>query len=112
MTNSTPTDDKKKAKPKKEKAIEEPMEIEFHTTEQYILGATNIIIALSEVDAMKKADVQRKQTIINRWIKILDLLSKEYHDELFEETPEADAAEWNRPINGVESEAWGNTWCY
>lgn len=93
MTNGTPTDDKKKPKAKKEKAIVEPMEIEFHTTDQYILGATNIIIALSEVDTMTKADTDMKNRIVRRCIKILDLLSKEYHDELFEEASEADGTE-------------------
>ena len=64
------------------------MDVEFHTTEQYILGATNIIIALSEIDTMTKDDKERKDRIISRCIKIIDLLSKEYHDELFdEETP-------------------------
>jgi len=77
-----PTD---KKKPKKEKEPEVLMDVEFHTTEQYILGATNIIIALSEIDTMTKDDKERKDRIISRCIKIIDLLSKEYHDELFEE---------------------------
>jgi len=80
---SKPTDEKK---PKKEKApIEDDMEIEFHTTDQYILGATNMILALAEIDPMTRDDKERKERIINRCIKIFDLLSKEYHDELFPE---------------------------
>lgn len=70
---------------------EEPVEVieddglvEFTTREEYIVCAVNCLNAVAEMNTMTAEDSKRKNRITKRCLKIIDSLSLEMYDELFE----------------------------
>jgi hypothetical protein len=70
--------------------IEEDIEIEFTTREEYIGCAFNAIMAVSDMDygLLNKTGQERIKRIRRMCLRILDECVKEMHDELFENEEE------------------------
>jgi hypothetical protein len=58
--------------------------VEETTREDYIASCYYMLQSANEINAMTKADEKRKNRIIKRSLKVLDLYSKEIYDEHFE----------------------------
>lgn len=77
--------------PEEQLEIEEPIEdgiVEFTTREEYILCAVNCLNAVAETNTMTKADAERVRRIMRKCLEIIDKLSSEMYDEIFEEDEE------------------------
>ena len=68
--------------------IEEDGLVEFTTREEYIACAYNCLNAVAEVTTMTAEDSKRKNRVTKRCLKIIDTLSLEMYNELFEEDEE------------------------
>ena len=64
--------------------------VEFTTREELIGCSYNCIMAVSDMDTgmMSKVDAMRVKRIIRRSLRILDEMSKEMYDELFDDRNE------------------------
>jgi 20S proteasome alpha/beta subunit len=62
--------------------------VEFTTREEYILCAVNCLNAVAENNTMTKADAERVKRVTRKCLKIIDHLSSEMYDELFDEDEE------------------------
>ena len=68
--------------------IEDDGLVEFTTREEYIVCAVNCLNAVAEVSTMTAEDSKRKNRVTKRCLKIIDNLSLEMYNELFEEDEE------------------------
>ena len=64
--------------------------VEFTTREEYIVCAVNCLNAVAEVSTMTAEDSKRKNRITKRCLKIIDTLSLEMYDEIFETEEDED----------------------
>lgn len=69
---------------------EQEAEFELTTREELIGCSYNCIMAVSDMDTgmMSKIDAMRVKRIIRRSLRILDEMSKEMYDELFDDRNE------------------------
>ena len=70
--------------------IEDDGLVEFTSREEYISCAVNCLNAVAEVSTMTAEDSKRKNRITKRCLKIIDSLSLEMYDELFETEEDED----------------------